>query len=101
MLAQGVRQRAFKRVRAQLAARLFAARPTFAGALREVAGAVSALQRVSFASASANHTCSLAEYGELQVATRERKAKPALDGVVDKIQQVRLCCVSKRERGRE
>lgn len=28
------------------------------------------------------------EYGELQAATREQKAKPALDGIVDKIQKV-------------
>jgi hypothetical protein len=29
------------------------------------------------------------EYGELQVATCEQKAKPALDSIVDKIQKVR------------
>jgi hypothetical protein len=40
-----------------------------------------------------NEACCLSlrlqEYGELQVATREQKAKPALDSIVDKIQKVR------------
>eukprot|EP00879_Flechtneria_rotunda_P031618 GHRR01034556.1.p1 GENE.GHRR01034556.1~~GHRR01034556.1.p1 ORF type:complete len:266 (+),score=71.90 GHRR01034556.1:18-815(+) len=90
---KGVRRKNFKRVRQVVQSRLFAARSTFAGALREIQAAVAELQNVHFAWANPNHMYSLQEYGELQVQTREQKAKPALDSIVDKIQKVleRLC----------
>lgn len=38
--------------------------------------------------ANSNHLYQLDDYAELQVTTREKKAKPALESVVEKIQQV-------------
>lgn len=88
---QGVRRKNFKAVRSVVEKQLFAARPTFAGALRQIQAAVAELRSVSFTHANPNHTYTLQEYGELQAVTREQKAKPALDGVVDRIQKVRPC----------
>lgn len=87
--AQGVRRKNFRAVRSEVEKQLFAARPTFAGALRQIQAAVAELSSVSFAHANPNHTYTLQEYGELQAATREQKAKPALDSIVDSIQKVR------------
>jgi hypothetical protein len=86
--SQGVRRKNFKAVRATIEARLFAARPTFAGALWQIQVAVSQLAAVSFAHASANHTYTLQEYGELQAATRDTKSKPGLEAIADQIQKV-------------
>jgi hypothetical protein len=88
---QGVRRKNFKAVRSVVEKQLFAARPTFAGALRQIQAAVAELRSVSFAHANPNHTNTLQEYGELQAVTREQKAKPALDGIVDRIQKVHRC----------
>jgi hypothetical protein len=85
---QGVRRKKFNAVRSEVEKQLFAVRPTFAGALRWIQAAVSELRSVSFAHANPNHTYTLQEYGELQSATREQKAKPALDSIVDRIQKV-------------
>jgi hypothetical protein len=88
---QGVRRKNFKAVRSVVENQLFAARPTFAAALRRIQAAVAELRSASFAHANPNHTYTLQEYGELQAVTREQKAKPALDGIVDRIQKVRPC----------
>eukprot|EP00878_Enallax_costatus_P031474 GHUV01034420.1.p1 GENE.GHUV01034420.1~~GHUV01034420.1.p1 ORF type:complete len:647 (+),score=200.09 GHUV01034420.1:874-2814(+) len=90
---KGVRRKNFKRIRSVVEKKLFAARPTFASVLREIQLAVSELRSVNLAWANPNHMYTLQEYGELQVATREQKAKPALDSIVDKIQKAleRLC----------
>lgn len=84
-----MRRKNFRAVRSEVEKQLFAARPTFAGALRQIQAAVAELSSVSFAHANPNHTYTLQEYGELQAATREQKAKPALDSIVDSIQKVR------------
>lgn len=85
---QGVRRKNFKAVRSEVEKQLFAVRPTYAGALRQIQSAVAELSSVSFAYANPNHTYALQEYGELQSTTREHKAKPALDSIVDRIQKV-------------
>lgn len=90
---QGVRRKNFQRVRSVIEGRLFLAKPTFAPHLRELWSYVADLRHVHFAWANPNHMYILSEYAELQVATREQKAKPALEAVVDKIQKVRACCV--------
>lgn len=75
-------------MRSEVEKQLFASRSTFSGALRQIQAAVSELSSVSFAHANPNHTYTLQEYGELQAATREQKAKPALDSIMDRIQKV-------------
>lgn len=87
-LLQVVRRKNFKAVRSEVEKQLFAVRPTFAHALRQIQAAVSELSSASFAHANPNHTYTLQEYGELQSATREQKAKPALDSIADRIQKV-------------
>jgi dynein heavy chain len=89
-----VQRKKFRAIRSEVKKQLFAVRPTFAGALQQIKAAVAELSSVSFAHANPNHTYMLAEYGELQAATREQKAKPALDGAVDKIQKVGLLCTA-------
>lgn len=84
-----MRRKNFKAIRAEVEKQLFAARPTFAGALRQIQAAVAELSSINFAYANPNHTYTLQEYGELQAATREQKTKPALESIVDRIQKVR------------
>lgn len=99
-LLQGVRRKNFKAVRSEVGKQLFAVRPTFAHALRQIQAAVSELSSASFAHANSNHTYTLQEYGELQSATREQKAKPALDSIADRIQKVRSHTIAHTSRDR-
>lgn len=77
------------RIRAQITEKLFWAKPTFCPYLMEICSYVNELSIVSMAWANPNHLYQLDEYADLQVVTREQKAKPALENVVEKVQQVR------------
>jgi dynein heavy chain len=87
--AQGVRRKNFALVRERLQQRLFLAKPTFAGHLRRALALVAELREVPLAAASLGHLVSLPEFSELQAATREQKAKPMLESVVERLQKVR------------
>lgn len=41
---------------------------------------------------NSSHLYQLEEYSDLQVVTREQKAKPALESTSEKVQQVSICC---------
>ena len=86
---QGVRRKNFALVRERLQQRLFLAKPTFAGHLRRALDLVAELREVPLAAASVGHLVSLPEFSELQAATREQKAKPMLESVVERLQKVR------------
>jgi hypothetical protein len=66
-LLQAARHKRFRNIRDTIGSRLFAAKPAFAPALREVAASAAELAGVAFAAVASNHTYTLAEYGELQV----------------------------------
>lgn len=82
------------RIRAQITERLFLAKSTFCPHLMEICSYVNELSSVSMAWANPNHLYQLDEYADLQVVTREQKAKPALETVVEKVQQVRRTQIS-------
>lgn len=81
------------KIRAQISEILFIVKPTFCPYLMEIHSYVDELRGVSMAWANSNHLYHLDDYAELQVTTREKKAKPALESVVEKIQQVRFVVV--------
>jgi hypothetical protein len=88
-MPQGVRRKNFRRIRDQLSQRLFLAKPTFVGHLLQARDIVSELMEVQLAASSVAHLVSLPEFTDLQAATREQKAKPALENIVERLQKVR------------
>jgi dynein heavy chain, axonemal len=84
---QGVRRTNFNRIKQRIEDSLFLAKPTFCGHLRELAACVSEIQQIQFVWANPNHLYQLQEFTELQVVTREQKAKPALEAIVEKMQK--------------
>jgi AcrR family transcriptional regulator len=93
---QGVRHRSFQRIRDKLQQRLLLAKPTFSAHLRKALYLVAELQAVPLAASSAAHLVSLPEFAELQAATREQKAKPMLEGIVERLQKVRAAAAGVR-----
>ena len=89
---QEVRQRLFRKVRESIEARLFLAKPPFCAALRQLAALVADMSRIRCLAASPGHLYILEEYADQQVALREQTTKPGLEGVVEKMQQVRMTC---------
>lgn len=93
MMLQGVRQKNFNRIRKQIEDNLFLAKPTFCPHLKEIFTYAAELRHVSFTTSNANHLYQLQEYADLQMTTREHKARPALESIVEKMQKVleRVC----------
>lgn len=89
---KGVRQKNFNRVRRVIEENLFHAKPTFLPHLQAIAGATDKLRSVNFMYANPNHLYSLQEFADLQMVTREQKARPALEGIVDEVQKVGGAC---------
>ncbi|KAG2501733.1 hypothetical protein HYH03_000233 [Edaphochlamys debaryana] len=90
---KAVRQKNFRKVKSQIEDSLFLAKPTFCAHLMEIFAAVDEIRSTPFASCNNAHLYALQEFAELQVNTREHKAKPALEGTVEKVQKVleRVC----------
>eukprot|EP00798_Chlamydomonas_sp_ICE-L_P012760 gene12760-16011_t len=90
---KGVRQKNFNRIKSTIEASLFLAKPTFCPALSQLFGAANEIRMVNFTTANPNHLYNLQDYAELQITTREQKARPALETIVDKMQKVveRVC----------
>ncbi|KAK9828903.1 hypothetical protein WJX72_002692 [[Myrmecia] bisecta] len=85
---KGVRRKMFQRVRSAISDRLFLAKPTFCASLCTIYAHVSEVAGVKMSYTNPSHLYQLEEFADLQVATREQKAKPALEAIVEKIQQV-------------
>ena len=68
--------------------KLFLAKPTFCQHLVEINQFVSDISQVKMSYCNWNHLYQLEEYSDLQVVTREQKAKPALESTSEKVQQV-------------
>ncbi len=84
-----MRQRLFRKVRESIEARLFLAKPPFCAALRQLAALVADMSRVRCLAASPGHLYVLEEYADQQVALRDQTTKPGLEGLVEKMQQVK------------
>ncbi|KAG2451278.1 hypothetical protein HYH02_003884 [Chlamydomonas schloesseri] len=89
---KAVRQKNFNKVRSKIQESLFLAKPTFCPHLVEIFAAVDEIRNTPFASSN-QQLYLLQDYAELQVSTREHKAKPALEAIVEKVQKVleRVC----------
>lgn len=85
---QEVRRKLFARVRHSVCSKLFLAKPTFCQHLVEINQFVSDISQVKMSYCNSNHLYQLEEYSDLQVVTREQKAKPALESTSEKVQQV-------------
>ena len=85
---QEVRRKLFARVRHSVCSKLFLAKPTFCQHLVEINHFVSDISQVKMSYCNSNHLYQLEEYSDLQVVTREQKAKPALESTSEKVQQV-------------
>ncbi len=84
---QEVRRKLFARVRHSVCSKLFLAKPTFCQHLVEINQFVSDISQVKMSYCNSNHLYQLEEYSDLQVVTREQKAKPALESTSEKVQQ--------------
>ena len=89
---QCVRKTLFNRVRQRIEERLFLAKPTFCSHLIDIHSHAADIAAVKMAYCNPNHLYQLEEYADLQLATREQKAKPALEAIAEKIQQVGGLC---------
>lgn len=87
-----MRRKLFARVRHSVCSKLFLAKPTFCQHLVEINQFVSDISQVKMSYCNSNHLYQLEEYSDLQVVTREQKAKPALESTSEKVQQVRFDC---------
>eukprot|EP00201_Polytomella_parva_P020499 CAMPEP_0175042260 /NCGR_PEP_ID=MMETSP0052_2-20121109/2450_1 /TAXON_ID=51329 ORGANISM="Polytomella parva, Strain SAG 63-3" /NCGR_SAMPLE_ID=MMETSP0052_2 /ASSEMBLY_ACC=CAM_ASM_000194 /LENGTH=3805 /DNA_ID=CAMNT_0016305023 /DNA_START=33 /DNA_END=11446 /DNA_ORIENTATION=+ len=85
---KAVRMKNFNKVKKKIEDTLFLAKPTYCPSLMEMFASISEIRRIPFATANPNHLYTLQEYADLQAATREHKAKPALENIVDKVQKV-------------
>lgn len=85
---QEVRRKLFARVRHSVCSKLFLAKPTFCQHLVEINQFVSDISQVKMSYCNSSHLYQLEEYSDLQVVTREQKAKPALESTSEKVQQV-------------
>lgn len=92
---QGVRQTNFKRIRRRVKENLFLAKPAFLPHLTEIQRQVNEIQSISFSWAKDSHVYTLQEYADIQVATREQKAKPALEQLAENITKVRASAASR------
>ena len=89
---QCVRKTLFNRVRQRIEERLFLAKPTFCSHLIDIHSHAADIAAVKMSYCNPNHLYQLEEYADLQLATREQKAKPALEAIAEKIQQVGGLC---------
>ena len=87
-LMQEVRRKLFARVRQSVASKLLLAKPTFCQHLIEINHFVSEISQVKMSYCNSSHLYQLEEYSDLQVVTREQKAKPVLESTSEKVQQV-------------
>ena len=87
---QEVRRKLFARVRHSVCSKLFLAKPTFCQHLVEINQFVSDISQVKMSYCNSSHLYQLEEYSDLQVVTREQKAKPAIESTSEKVQQVIL-----------
>ena len=87
---QEVRRKLFARVRQNVASKLLLAKPTFCQHLIEINHFVSEISQVKMSYCNASHLYQLEEYSDLQVVTREQKAKPVLESTSEKVQQVSM-----------
>jgi len=85
---KGVRQKHFRNVRRKVEDNLFLVKPTFSSHLREIWASANDLRNVSFTSYNPSHLYTLQEWADLQTSTREQKARPMLESIVEKIQHV-------------
>ena len=85
---QEVRRKLFARVRNSVCSKLFLAKPTFCRHLVEINQFVSDISQIKMSYCNSSHLYQLEEYSDLQVVTREQKAKPALESTSEKVQQV-------------
>lgn len=85
---QEVRRKLFARVRHSVCSKLFLAKPTFCQHLVEINQFVSDIGQVKMSYCNSSHLYQLEEYSDLQVVTREQKAKPAIESTSEKVQQV-------------
>lgn len=79
-------------MRHSVCSKLFLAKPTFCQHLVEINHFVSDISQVKMSYCNSSHLYQLEEYSDLQVVTREQKAKPALESTSEKVQQVFICC---------
>ena len=79
---QEVRRRLFRRLRGRIEARAFCAKPLFIGGLQAVAAAAVKLRGVELAKLVPGKACQVDEWGDLQLASREQYAKPALEAIL-------------------
>ncbi|KAF5838995.1 dynein heavy chain, N-terminal region 2-domain-containing protein [Dunaliella salina] len=85
---KGVRQKHFRNVRQKVEDNLFLVKPTFSSHALEILAAACELKNVSFTSYNPTHLYTLQEWADLQTSTREQKARPMLESIVEKIQHV-------------
>lgn len=85
---QEVRRKLFAQVRRCVASKLLLAKPTFCQHLIEINHFVSEISQVKMSYCNSSHLYQLEEYSDLQVVTREQKAKPVLESTSEKVQQV-------------
>ena len=83
-----VRQKNFNRVKTQISETLFLAKPTFIPHIKEIMAAADEVRAINFAYASPTNIYVLHEYAELQQETQDKKARPQLDAIADKIQRI-------------
>ena len=87
---QEVRRKLFAQVRHCVASKLLLAKPTFCQHLIEINHFVSEISQVKMSYCNSSHLYQLEEYSDLQVVTREQKAKPVLESTSEKVQQVSM-----------
>jgi len=85
---KGVRQANFRRIRKRVEESLFLGKPAFLPFLSEIYKLVHDVQSVAFSWANHSHLYTLQEYADIQGATRDQKAKPALEAIAEAIQKV-------------
>jgi dynein heavy chain len=83
-----VRQKNFNRVKKVIEGNLFQAKPTFLPHLKQIMAAADKIRLVNFSYANPSHLYNLQEYSDLQATTRDQKARPALEQIVDEMQKV-------------
>lgn len=90
---QEVRRKLFQHVRQSVGSKLLLAKPTFCQHLIEINHHVSEISQVKMSYCNSSHLYQLEEYSDLQVVTREQKAKPILESTSEKVQQVSTVCI--------
>jgi dynein heavy chain len=80
------RQAVFRRVRASIAARHFAAKPLFLSALQDVSAAAHTISNINIVASTPHTYHRLEDYADSQTAQRETRAKPELEAVLDGIE---------------